>query len=171
MKQKNSGPITRLFHGYGDFPNNSCFPLIVFKSPFHNVDTTPEYFERCFRDHSWPGAWRNGLFDFHHYHSSAHEVLGIYSGWVQACFGGPEGEILEASKGDVIIIPAGVAHCNMGQSSDFMVVGGYPIGQPWDMMYGKPGERPQSDHNISKVPMPLTDPVFGPEGPLLDLWS
>jgi uncharacterized protein YjlB len=52
-----------------------------------------------------------------------------------------------------------------------MVVGGYFGGQHWDMMYGKPDERPQADLNISQVCMPMTDPVFGSEGLLIKLWS
>ncbi|MCP4341893.1 MAG: cupin, partial [Desulfobulbaceae bacterium] len=98
-------------------------------------------------------------------------VLGVYSGWVRACFGGPRGEILTAEKGDVIIIPAGLSHCNKGQSPDFMVVGGYFANQPLDMMYGKPGERPQADLNIAEVSLPTTDPIFGSDGPLLKLWT
>ena len=137
MKRDNSRLIHILFNGYGTFPNNENLPLVIFKNPFQDVDISPDHFENCFSNHGWPAAWRNGLFDFHHYHSTAHEVLGVYSGWVRACFGGPQGQILEAEKGDVIIIPAGVAHCNKGQSPDFMVVGAYPLGQPRDMKYGK----------------------------------
>lgn len=163
--------VSRIFHDDGIFPNNSPLPLIILNSPLQSSAITPELFERIFTDNGWPAAWRNGLYDFHHYHSTAHEVLGVYLGWVRACFGGPGGETLEAHKGDVIVIPAGVSHCNMSQSSDFRVVGGYPAGQPWDMMYGKSGERPQADLNISQVAIPLTDPVFGSRGPVLELWK
>lgn len=171
MKSQSSQVISRIFHHNGAFPNNMNLPLVILKSPLKDGQIVPEYFEELFNNNEWPAAWRNGLYDFHHYHSKAHEVLGVYSGWVHACFGGPKGEILKAEKGDVIIIPAGVSHCNKGQSSDFMVVGGYFAGQPWDMMYGKPGERAQADLNISQVCLPTTDPVFGTKGPLLELWS
>ncbi len=170
MKNPNYPFVSRIFHENDIFPNNENLPLVVLKSPLKDVRIAPEIFEKLFTDHGWPAAWRNGLFDFHHYHSKAHEVLGVYSGWVRACFGGPQGEILKAEKGDVIIIPAGVAHCNKGQSSDFMVVGGYPLGQPRDMMYGRPGERPQADINISRVCMPTMDPVSGNDGLLFELW-
>ena len=171
MNNHNSQFVSQLFRDDGVFPNNGNLPLVVLQSPLQDVGIVPEYFEKLFTDNGWPAMWRNGLYDFHHYHSKAHEVLGVYSGWVRACFGGPEGEILEAKKGDVIIIPAGVAHCNKGQSSDFAVVGGYPLGQPLDMMSGKPGERPEADRNITEVSMPTSDPVFGVGGLLFRLWS
>jgi uncharacterized protein YjlB len=170
MKNKNVHYLSKIFSDYGAFPNNKNLPLVILKSPLKDARIVPEQFEKIFSNHGWPAAWRNGLFDFHHYHSKAHEVLGVYAGWVRACFGGPQGEIMEAEKGDVIIIPAGVAHCNNGQSPDFKVVGAYPVGQPVDMMYGKPGERPQADINISQVGLPTADPVFGIAGLLIELW-
>jgi uncharacterized protein YjlB len=163
--------ITRLFLDDGRFPNNANLPLVVVKSALKNGEISPEQFETLFTGNGWPAAWRNGLFDFHHYHSTAHEVLGVYSGWVKGCFGGPGGEIFEARAGDVIIIPAGVSHCNKGQSADFSVVGAYPLGQPWDMKYGRDDERPRADTNISNVALPGADPVFGPDGPVLALWQ
>lgn len=171
MKTQGVQFVSRVFHPSGEFPNNERLPLVILKSPLKDIPVEPELFEATFREHDWPPAWRNGLYDFHHYHSKAHEVLGVYAGWVRVCFGGPQGEILEAAKGDVIIIPAGVSHCNTGQSKDFRVVGGYPYGQSWDMMYGQPGERLQGEHNISQVSLPACDPVFGPEGILVTLWG
>lgn len=155
----------------GSFPNNEKLPLIIVQETLRGTDITHLNFEKIFTSNSWPAAWRNGLFGFHHFHSNAHEVLGVYSGWVKACFGGPGGEIIEAKAGDVIIIPAGVSHCNKGESSDFKVVGGYPAGQRWDMMQGSPEQLSQALENIANVPLPLTDPVSGDNGPIIKLWS
>ena len=85
--------------------------------------------------------------------------------------GGPDGMTIDAQVGDVIIIPAGVAHKNLGSSNDFRCVGAYPPGQDWDMNYGRPGERPKSDQNIAKVPLPTSDPVYGGDGPLIKGWE
>ncbi len=171
MATEESNIIVRHFEDDGRFPNNGSLPLIIITAALDRSSVSPEKFERTFTQNGWPAAWRNGLYDFHHYHSLAHEVLGIYTGWVKACFGGPGGETLKAEAGDIIIIPAGVSHCNVGQSEDFRVVGGYPAGQQWDMMYGKDGERPAADENIASVSKPLSDPIFGPTGPLMKLWS
>ena len=162
--------ITRLFNDDGRFPNNEGLVFVIFKSVLAPGRISPAEFETLFSKNGWPAAWRNGLYDFHHYHSTAHEVLGVYSGWVEGRFGGPGGETFTAEAGDAIIIPAGVSHCNMGQSPDFKVVGAYPAGQQWDMKNGTPGERPGADDNIKNVALPGSDPVFGSDGPLLDLW-
>lgn len=153
------------------FPNNPVLPVVIYKDLFSGQIDLANSFEDCFSMNNWPAAWRNGLYDFHHYHSTAHEVLGVYSGWVLACFGGPGGREEKATKGDVIVIPAGVSHKNLAQSVDFKVVGGYPKGQRWNMCYGKESERPQADKEIKFVPPPEADPVAGLEGPLIEIWE
>jgi uncharacterized protein YjlB len=155
-----------VFHDDGTYPNNSL-PLVFMKSA---GATDPSTIEKIFHENNWVNSWRNGLYSFHHYHSTAHEALGIYSGWVKAQLGGPGGKIVTVEAGDVVIIPAGVAHKNIDQSPDFKVVGAYPIGQNPDMKYGKPGERPEADQNIQSVDLPEHDPVYGPTGPLMELW-
>jgi uncharacterized protein YjlB len=118
-------------------------------------------FEALFARHGWPPAWRAGLYEVHHYHSTAHEVLGIFSGWVRARLGGPEGVSVTLHAGDVVLIPAGVAHCNEGQSPDFRAVGAYPRGSRPDMRYGRERERATDAARVSALPAPDPDPVFG----------
>ena len=153
------------------FPNNGNLELCIFKQAF-SPDTANlvEMIEHCFQKNGWPPVWRNGIYDMHHYHSTAHEALGVYSGWVEACFGGPGGRVKTAAAGDVIVIPAGVSHKNMKQSANFRVVGAYPEGQPWNMKYGRLGERPQVDEEIEQVPLPPTDPLCGTDKPLMKIW-
>ena len=155
----------------GIFPNNARLPLLVYRQAV----TLPSYdpaavFETLFADHQWGSSWRNGIYGLHHYHSTAHEVLGVFHGHATVQFGGDQGVVLSLQAGDVVIIPAGVAHKNLGASRDFGVVGAYPRGQRWDVCYGKPGERPRAEQNIARVPMPGADPVYGSHGPLGDYW-
>lgn len=154
----------------GAYPNNANLPLVIFKAALESTDITPENFEKVFTANGWPAAWRNGIFNFHHFHSTAHEVLGVYSGWVQICFGGPDGVLLEAAAGDIVILPAGVSHSNITESIDFRVVGAYPKGQSWDMRRGHQEELFDVLSNIRSVPHPSCDPFYGPEGPLMQLW-
>ncbi len=155
----------------GTFPNNATLPLVVYRGAFYLPDTDPAaVIEMVFSAHQWGRSWRNGIFRFHHYHSTAHEVLGVYRGSARVQFGGENGVVITASHGDVLILPAGVAHKNLRASRDFGVVGSYPKGQDFDMNYGQPGERPQADDNIARVPLPVEDPVYGPEGPLGQYW-
>jgi len=155
----------------GTFPNNAKLPLLVYpEAGSLAASDTASTYEALFGQNGWSGSWRNGIYSFHHYHSTAHEVLGVYGGQAKVQVGGDEGVLLSMNPGDVIIIPAGGAHKNIGSSGDFGVVGAYPAGQRWDMNYGKAGERPQADENIAQVPLPEQDPVYGAEGPLLDHW-
>lgn len=154
----------------GIFPN-SGLPALIYRGAISMSGTDPAaIFERLFEANGWAGSWRNGIYSYHHYHSTAHEVLGIYRGSAKVQLGGEKGIIHEARAGDVIVIPAGVAHKNLGSSQDFGVVGAYPKGQDWDMNYGKAGERPRAEQNIARVKLPKMDPVFGERGPLIAKW-
>lgn len=154
----------------GTFPN-SHLHLLVYPQAVDAADRDPAIaFERLFTANGWPAAWRNGIYGFHHYHSTAHEVLGICRGHARVQMGGPQGIVLDVTPGTAVVIPAGVAHRNLDASSDFLVVGAYPRGQRWDMNDGSPGERPRTDENIRRVPLPGTDPVLGNGGLLEQIW-
>jgi uncharacterized protein YjlB len=153
-------PETHLFADDGVFPN-SRLPVLIYRGVLAKPEAAA--FEQMFEANGWSSAWRNGLFSVHHYHSTAHEVLGIYEGRVTARLGGggSGGKSVTLVAGDVVVIPAGVAHKNDGASPDFRVVGAYPVGTGPDMQYGKPGERPGTDRNIARVGVPAGDPVRG----------
>ncbi len=114
---------------------------------------------------------RDGIYSYHHYHSTAHEVLGVYQGGATVQFGGEKGPAVSVAAGDVVVIPAGVAHKLLDVPGSLRVVGAYPAGQSWDMNYGREGERPAADRNIAAVPAPEQDPLYGAEGPLVELWG
>jgi uncharacterized protein YjlB len=164
--------VCHMLEDDGTYPNNQTVPLVVYQgaltSPAYNK---PESFEELFATNRWGGSWRDGVYGFHHYHSTAHEVLGVYSGSARIQFGGPSGVVLSVGAGDAVVIPAGVAHKNLGGSADFRCVGAYPDGGRWDMNYGKPDERPRADENIARVPLPKADPVYGAQGPLVEHWG
>src|SRR5690348_5334465 len=127
---------------------NSAFPLLIYQEAVKLTGPDPAAnFEELFGAHSWTGSWRDGIYTYHHYHSTTHEVLGVYAGSATVKFGGDNGVKQKLTAGDVVIIPAGVSHKNLGASSDFGVVGAYPNGTEWDMNYGQPKERPQADEN------------------------
>lgn len=156
----------------GTFPNNARLPALIYRAAFILPQNDPaSIIENVFRRNDWGGMWRNGIYSYHHYHSTAHEVLGVAGGTARVQLGGDSGPVFDVSAGDAIVVPAGVAHKNLGSSADFLVVGAYPEGQEWDMMYGHQDERPRADQNIRQTPRPQADPLFGREGPLIDLWE
>jgi uncharacterized protein YjlB len=158
------------FAGDGEIPNNAL-PLLVYPSAVDVSGLDPAAaFERLFARHGWRGSWRNGIFAYPHYHSTAHEVLGIARGEASVRFGGAGGAVLTVGPGDVVVIPAGVGHQNLGASADLLVVGAYPGGAAADLHRGGAGERAEVLRNIVEVPLPEADPVHGADGPLLRLW-
>jgi uncharacterized protein YjlB len=164
--------IKHFLSGDRKFPNNELLPLLLYKNALmleNSEEQNATNIEKLFRKNDWRHSWRDGIYDYHHYHSTAHEVMGIYEGSAKVQFGGPSGIMIELCKGDVIIIPAGVAHkCIHG--TDFKCVGAYPTGQEYDIKYGEDGERPEADENIANTLLPTHDPVFGKQGPLDKWW-
>ena len=96
--------------------------------------------------------------------------MGVVKGSTTLLLGGENGTEVKITKGDVLVIPAGVAHKNLDGENDVVCIGGYPGGAAYDMNYGKPGERPEADRNIARVPLPATDPVAGTAGILPQEW-
>ena len=164
--------VVHVFGDDGRFPNNERLLLVMYQNAVKLPKRDPAaIFEAIFHTNQWGSSWRNGIYPYHRHHSTAHEVLGVSRGEASVRLGGDDnGKTFEIRAGDVIIIPAGVAHKNLGSSSDFQVVGAYPKGQKWDMNDGKPGERPQAERNIAQVPLPKTDPVYGQDGQLAEYW-
>ncbi|MCI0756108.1 cupin [Teichococcus vastitatis] len=151
----------------GGFPN-SPLPLLVYRGVLP-ADAAVQ--EAAFARHGWSNAWRDGIFGYHHFHSIAHEVLGLAAGEVSVEFGGPAGRVLTLRAGDVAVIPAGVTHRNAGQSPNLLVVGAYPAGGDYDLRRGDPRERDAVLRAIAAVPRPEQDPVLGPEAGLCRLWA
>jgi uncharacterized protein YjlB len=158
---------TLSFEASGAIPN-SVLPVLRYRGVEQaaSADTC----ERLFATNGWLGAWRNGIYSFHHFHSTAHEVLGIVEGAASVVLGGPDGRLLEVQQGDVLVLPAGTGHCNAG-SSALLVIGAYPGGMGWDLRRGDPDEYEQVLANIRAVPAPDTDPVSGANGPLRQHWG
>jgi uncharacterized protein YjlB len=155
----------------GIYPNNAHLQVFLYKHALELPEVGEEQFiEDTFRKNNWMHAWSDGVYNFHHYHSTAHEVLAIFKGSARILLGGGKGTVIKVERGDVVIIPAGVAHKNLDANMNFKCVGAYPKGQDPDMNYGLRSERPTTDKQIEKVPLPEFDPVFGKESPMLKSW-
>lgn len=155
----------------GPFPNNGLLPLLVYQGAFQfGGENETETVEEILETNLWFSCWVDGIYDYHHYHSTAHEILVTLRGSCRVQFGGSNGITVTMDRGDVVIIPAGVAHRRIDDSPDFQCLGAYPEGQQYDMNYGKPDELGRALENIKKVPMPENDPLYGKDGPLLKNW-
>jgi len=171
MKIESCEPSIYFFEGDGVTPNNAL-PLLVYRHLLNGSDADlAEEFERLFASNDWTNNWRDIIMSKNHYHSSSHEVLGISEGSVNLKLGGHQGKDFLVSAGDVIVVPAGVGHFSLDSQTNYQVVGGYPEGREWNMIYDEPDKYESAKKEIDRLPLPTTDPVFGSEGPLTKLWS
>jgi uncharacterized protein YjlB len=157
-------------------PNTSLQnkPLLIYRSAFpDSPSTTASTFESHFRSVGVvTPQWRYTMYTTSHFHSTTHEVLGIANGKARLCFGGEEnpGKVeTVVSRGDVLVIPAGVAHKLLEDlEGGFEMVGCYPPEKQWDMCYGKKGEEGKVE-GIKNMGWFERDPVYGEKGPVLDV--
>ncbi|MBV8927468.1 MAG: hypothetical protein JOZ74_19045 [Bradyrhizobium sp.] len=164
-------PLSFHFEDDGLVPNNPL-PFLVYKGAVARDRSDPEAtFEKLFGANGWGDMWRNGIYDYLHYHATVHEALGIARGHARVRFGGDRGEELEIAAGDVAILPAGTGHQCISASDDFSVVGAYPPGPPMDLQRPTPENHAKALQTIPHVKLPATDPVTGADGPLVKLWK
>ena len=160
--------MTRLrkiyFEKAPDVPN-SKLPVLLYRSvlPLHGAGkakTFREHFKRA----GWTGIWTDTIFDYTHFHSNAHEALGIAEGKVTLRLGGDVGRLLRLKAGDMLVLPAGVGHRRVGGDDGLTVIGAYPHGQShYDMK--------RQGQAIPRVALPSTDPFYGTDGPLMEAWG
>lgn len=155
----------------GAIPNHPRWPLLVYPGALVlDGGDAAAAFEALFERNGWPAAWRNGVHGFHHFHSTAHEALGVYSGEVTVCFGGDGGIVITARPGDVVVLPAGTGHKRLATRGRLGVVGAYPEGQRADTCLPLTADARRIAQAIARVPLPARDPVHGAAGPLFEHW-
>jgi uncharacterized protein YjlB len=166
-------PNLHHFKDDGWTPNNPKFPMIHYRGAvkLERKWDPAAVFEVLFARYQWAGSWRDGVYDFLHFHTKSHEVLGIARGTVCVRFGGAKGRNIKLKAGDVVILPAGTGHCRVESSDDLLVVGAYPEGSGYDEPKPEDIDPKIARANIAKVPVPLHDPVYGAEGPLRHVWN
>lgn len=149
---------------------NSALPLVLYHHVSHE-ENLAEAFEQRFASHNWPPRWRYSVFTYTHFHSNTHEVLGVFAGSAKIQFGGEKGPVVDISRGDAVLIPAGVGHKQIEASEDFMCVGAYPDGFSPDKYLDWPGQLAEMEENIARVPVPEKDPVTGTRDGINTLWK
>jgi uncharacterized protein YjlB len=164
-------PVSFVFADDGLVPNNRL-PFLLYKSAIVLDHEHPEEtIESVFDANGWGAMWRNGIFDYLHYHATVHEVLGVARGRATVRFGGDHGEELEIRKGDVAIParehgPSAFVRDRRFQGGRRLSAGAANGDHPPDT-----GQPPQALQSIPRVALPATDPVYGAGGPLVELWK
>jgi uncharacterized protein YjlB len=159
------------FKDDGIIPNHPRWPLVIYRSAVRlDDDFDPAaVFEDLFESNGWGDSWRDGIYDYVHYHSRIHEVLGIARGQGTVQFGGIKGRTIKMKAGDVAILPAGTGHQCLSATEHFLVIGAYPPKGTYDECTTSE-DRKAALKTIPKVGRPRTDPVYGGDGPLRKLW-
>jgi uncharacterized protein YjlB len=164
-------PITKVFADDGIVPNNPRLPLLLYRNAVRfDKDYDPaSVVDALFAANGWGRSWRDSIYDFVHYHSRIHEVLGVARGNAIVECGGIKGRRLKLRAGDVVILPAGTGHRLIESSKNFLVVGAYPSEGTYDECTDT-RDRTKTIRTISKVRKPKSDPVYGRLGPLIKEW-
>jgi uncharacterized protein YjlB len=158
------------FEDDGIIPNNKL-PLLLYRDAFpQRGNAGAEWLEQQFAENGWTNSWRWTIYGYHHYHSNTHEVLGVFNGSAVLRFGGENGQQLTVHAGDIIVIPAGVAHKKI--SDDHLaVVGAYPDGMIPDLHKEGENGREAAVKQIAAVPIPDKDPLLGEDDGLRRMWQ
>ncbi len=167
-----TGLMTTAIHleAKGFIPNNPRLPVVLYEGAFSaDEEDLATVMEKRFQENGWPPQWRDGIFDYDHYHTQGHEVLGVAAGSAALVLGGEDGRRITVKAGDVLLLPAGTGHRRVQQSEDFLVVGAYPPGQSPDIICKE--ATPAMLNQIAILNFPQSDPVSGTEGPMVQLWA
>ncbi len=165
-------PLTVHFPDDGVVPNNPRFPLLLYRGAVGLAAKTFDpatIIDTLFESNGWGRSWRDTVYDFVHYHSQIHEVMGVARGTAQVECGGVKGRILTLKPGEVVVLPAGTGHRLIRASQDFLVVGAYPEDGTYDECTDM-RDRPEAIKRIAKVRRPAHDPIYGKDGTLTHVW-
>jgi uncharacterized protein YjlB len=141
-------------------PNHPRFPVLLYRG---TAIEDARAARTVFAEHGWGGSWVDGVFGFHHFHSTSHEALAVVAGRATLELGGPQGRAFEVAAGDVVVLPAGTGHRRAASDGGFTVVGAYPAGQErYDILRGgDPAEMEAARERIAALGAPADDPIGG----------
>jgi uncharacterized protein YjlB len=160
-------------HAHAGFPNTSLnpYPLLIYHRCFDPPTSTANIQSHLRSVGVVEPAWVYPMYKQHHYHSTTHEVLVVANGSARLFFGGegnPKGIRQVVAKGDVMILPAGTGHAMEEDLGGFSMVGSYPTGADnWDHCTGNEGK--EAEDRIRALKWFKQDPIYGQEGPVLDI--
>jgi uncharacterized protein YjlB len=156
-------PLRLKFSPDGYIPNSPRLPLLLYRRA---VRLAREWdpaalIEAIFNANGWGKAWRNGIYDYVHYHPRIHEALGVARGSATLRLGGNTGRTVTVRAGDVVVIPAGVGHECLNAGTTFLVVGAYPAVGVYSECRGSFGEYRKAVAFVRRTRTWTRAPVMG----------
>ena len=145
---------TLAFPAANGIPNNEFHPAVLAHGALGGAN--PDAAVRSLLERNgWGGSWTWHVFDFHHYHPDAFEVLAVASGGARLVLGGPQGIALDIAAGDVILLPPGFGHRQLSMQDDFRICGAYPPGQEdYTVVKAEEGYGEATLAQLAAVPFP-----------------
>lgn len=157
---------------------NSRLPVVVYKAAFSPQAPSSSDVDQGLTQLAWRNGWKvdwvesDAVFRYTHYHTTAHEVLAVLDEVAAIRLGGEGSKtVVHVSPGDLLGIPAGVAHRRISGNQYFRVAGLYLAGAKWDLMRVTPANYRKAQHNLPNVELPEADPLYGQDGPLMQYWK
>jgi uncharacterized protein YjlB len=157
-----SSPSLDILHIFmkddGTFPNNEQYPTLIYKNSFHGNEADGR--RLIVSKNEWTEPWVWGIFSYHHYHTKAWELLLCIRGSASIQLGGDAGPTVKIDKGDLVLIPPGVAHKQLKEEGGFSLLGSYPtVGYDGiDTCTSTPTDEERK--RIQECYVPKTDPIF-----------
>src|SRR3954462_10935626 len=144
-------------------PNHPSFAVLVYHDVEPAASGDADAVRALFAEHGRRAAGGAGVFDFHHFHSTSHEVLAVVAGTATLELGGPQGQAFDVAAADGLVLPAGTGHRRAAAAGGFTVVGAYPSGQEdYDLLRGDdPAEVEAARRRVAALGAPAGDPVGG----------
>ena len=172
-KLKPIEPLSFIYEDDGAIPNNPHLPFLVYPKAIdlRAASIRPMRSRRNSAPTAGIDNMAQRVYPFPDYHSMIQGVMGIAKGRVRVRFGGKSGDEIDLEPGDVAVLPAGTGHQRISASHDLLVVGAYPPHGHYNLCRGSRAEHARALKSMPLVPKPEADPVYGPNGPLLDLWG
>lgn len=155
------------------FPNNSL-PILYYKNALKDSleeSYTAQDVLDLFASNGYTNGWINGIHTDHHFHSNTHEVLACVESEGRVQLGGTDGDVFPFRKGDILLLPAGVAHQKVDAEQGFRVVGAYPDDLSPDMQMGNADDYEAIRSRVANVDKPKTDPLTGSPGAVDEYWK
>jgi uncharacterized protein YjlB len=160
------------FEDDGTVPNHPRWPVMMLGRAVRlprSLDPAA-VMEDIFASNGWGESWRDGIYDYLHYHSRIHETMGVARGSAKVRIGGKQGRTFKIKAGDVLVLPAGTGHQCLSASKTFLTVGAYPPSGTYDECLPRVSGHVRNRKRVENVARPKSDPVFGARGPLIEYW-
>jgi uncharacterized protein YjlB len=157
-------PLTFVFEDDGSCRTIRCRFWSTSSAVDVGNDHPEKTIEGLFGANGWGDMWRNGIYDYLHYHATVHEVLGVARGHARVRFGGDKGKELEIAPATSPSCPPapGINAFRPATISAWSA----PIRRDPKMQITRPTPENHAKalKTIPQVKLPKTDPVMGATG-------